>query len=979
MQKNEQKNEDIVVDEHSLQAETQVEELADTVDSEVATEDSVRLTTDEEEAQLREYELRRWEEEQERERSAKSSDTTSTVEATTDDSNEATTDDSADKPDKEKTTSKVIELINKEFETNVLNYKKLRHLIDIERVEAVQRGNRNYITDKGLEQLREYVQEELLKKKLKAEKDTFFHAEILNNPSYDDKNDVLFNGQAFTEKYVLQKHKILTATVNRHYDLTVDGSWLNVKKKYKRGLFNQALKNLNIRKYDYDKHKTIVNDEINRLVQVPNFWIEKVTERLKELLRTVGCNAKVYYILHDKDQIQKFGIKTSIGFKELEDEELEKERLAGTEIFSKMVDKELHFHFIFMFEEEVEYSTVYKAMGISSESNLVPLYNPKNYAGSFQYLVHETDKAIKDLKYNYARSELRFMKYDKRKAKIIEEFPIRDHIHEFELNYREMSDRVEYIKENVQFGVWNVNEAYAVCKVFLDERSNNKVVETQVLEKQREQYMRNEAEKIRNGKRMLKRMNIMILGESNSGKTALADNWAKMKIGKSDEHFVSTPDMDGLAKDPFGRYKGEKSAVFNEFTDMPINAFKNAFDKDNVSTVPRKGREGIPYIAEWNFFTTAVEPCDIIANMMQYQRGGKDYQNSASLNDKHKRGFDGLNDEEATRSEYVQLSRRVHILKIKGDKIEVYQFVYLESNDEKYVLRKFVNEDGSYLVNFRHVGTVDGYDIAQYPNVPHDEAQNNLNYNKRVEIARNVATKIEDLLNEKKAWGILVVNEKRDKALYDKIINDTKPAFGSAINETVLNFYESYYLEIRIPFVSWKVLHDLYSSVTFDDYKIGRPLNRGDFEREFQILIAENQNMCELTRSKLGGELMWNQTDELIRTHLTGLRFIKKHPYIHAIDENGHYPIVKRESQVNGVLNLEHIRPYDPLFPDKYPDGYKLRGTTLRDFERIYKTVYKRRREQDLTINKTEFDETVEKIRAMYEDTTENQIKNLGL
>lgn len=143
-----------------------------------------------------------------------------------------------------------------------------------------------------------------------------------------------------------------------------------------------------------------------------------------------------------------------------------------------------------------------------------------------------------------------------------------------------MNERVDYIKDNVQLGVWSVSDGYIVAKKFLSERDNNKLVENQTLEKQRERYLRNMVSKYNSGKKVMRRTNFAIMGVSQSGKNALAENWAKMKVDKGDDYFVSTPDMDGLAKDPFGRYNGQRVSVFNEFTEMPAPAFKNAFDKD---------------------------------------------------------------------------------------------------------------------------------------------------------------------------------------------------------------------------------------------------------------------------------------------------------------------------------------------------------------------------------------------------------------
>lgn len=863
-------------------------------------------------------------------------------------------------------TTYALRLINKKFGDDTLKYKQLLELIKDGKIDSIQNGTRNYqITKKGWEELCEYVKTSQQKKKQKKSDGKFYHNEILNNPVWDDKKNKLKDGKPFEKDYVLKSHKILTCTCNQVYDITIAGDWDDVKSSVKYDLFKTAIPLVcGKEKYNKKKHQAKVFEKASELAKNPSYWKAIIDKRIREFLKSLEIKGKAFVIYHDKDKIKQYyiledGEKIILKSKD----EIDEARSEEKQVYAEMIDKGLHVHIIFMFDEDVDYYKVYKAMNVSSEKNLEPPYQKKSYAGAFQYLVHETEKAIEDLKYNYKRSELIYYEYDHEKDNFIYENPISNHIHEYELYYREMNERVDYIKDNVQLGVWSVSDGYIVAKKFLSERDNNKLVENQTLEKQRERYLRNMVSKYNSGKKVMRRTNFAIMGVSQSGKNALAENWAKMKVDKGDDYFVSTPDMDGLAKDPFGRYNGQRVSVFNEFTEMPAPAFKNAFDKDNVGNVPRKGREGIPFVSELNFLTTADEPLDMIANMLQYSKGGKNYQNSLSLNHKPKRGFAGFSDEYHARSEYVQIGRRLNFLKINGDKIEVYQFVIINAVNEPYILRKFVNEDGSSLVNYRLVDVINGYNIADYPKVQNDKKVDEYNYKKRVEIAQNVAMKIEKSLDKHNAWDPLVVSERDNKVLFDQIMNDTQSAYGSSVNETVQVFFDEHYSKVKIPFLSWGLLYDFYARMTFYDFKSVKPLDRRDFEREFRELIKENISMAEFERFKFGGRLMHTQTDYYLTDNLSQENYRQKYKFLFTFDYRSSK--ISKESQLNGVLDMKHVRPFDPINPYRYED-YVQGGVTKDDFKKISQKVYDKRMADYGFVNRMLFDEIVDKIEQMY-------------
>lgn len=775
--------------------------------------------------------------------------------------------------------------------SDYLNQSKLEWLKRKGIIETEKQKNKIFVTDRGLEQLANWIDGQVVSNAKKS----FWVSGIRNNPVWDNKKHKRVKGDPFTKSYVLNRYDVLVWQRNFYYDVTVDGDYENIK-------------NILIQKFDSEKPDVVSEDDWNKNRDdwLLSHWKDEILTDVQSCFD--GVTGKCFYIYHNKDKVMIYQVFENGKLAEIDADEFKKLALAGYDKFIvDTVDKPIHCHGIFVFDEPIEYRDVYAKLKISSEENLKPPYDLTDVSGAFQYLVHETDDARKDGKHNYDRSELNYVerKLVDDKVETVVEVPISSGIHWYELYYRKFSDRSEYIKDKVREGVWSDKTAYEVAEKYLKERDNNKLVESKSLELQNAQYLRNESLKYKAGERLMNRKNIAIVGGSSSGKTALATNWAKMRGLHESDFFESGSKQDGMADDMFGNYNGQSIGLFHEFESMNINTFKQVFDLDNIGNVSRKLVKSVPYLSQLNIFTAATEVDDLLANFLQYSKGGSVFQNTLVFgNGKGKRGFKGLSDDYETSSEYTQIGCRLIFLKINGSKIEVYQFVRIIDRNGNMILRRFKNQGGTSCVNYFLVGVVDGYNIKDFEGDSYDM------YKKRVSIARATIEKIENLLDEKNAWRPFDVDESKNKPLFDKYLNDTEEAFESAVNETVENFYKSYYSRLKIAFVPWNLLYQLYKYVTFSEFVPGRLLGKAEFELEFRKLILADVSMVELSRSKYGSKILSMVYEPLFYEYLSG-DVLKKFPYFStvSISTAGSYKPDRADipQKPSGVLKFSHL------------------------------------------------------------------------
>lgn len=798
----------------------------------------------------------------------------------------------------------VMKNVNGDKYTDYLNLNKLEWLKRKGIIETEKQKNKIVVTKRGLSQLSDWLDGQVVSNAKK----NFWVSGIRNNPVWDDKKHKKVKGDPFTKSYVLNSYEVMVWQRNFYYDVSIDGDYDNIK-------------SVLIQRFESEKPEDMTEEEWYKNLDdwLLSYWKNEVFRDIQDCFRRVNIPGKCFYIFHDRDKITIYKVLKNNVLTEIDSDEFKQLALKGYDKFiADTKDKPIHCHGIMVFDEPVGYRDVYDTMNISSEENLKPPYDVKDVSGAFQYLLHETDEARRDGKYNYSRNDLNYVEYKQvdNGIELVYEDPIKDGIHWYELYYRKFPERSEYIKDMVREGVWSDKTAYEIASKYLKERDNNKLVESKSLELQNAQYLRNQALKFKSGERLMKRKNIAIVGSSSSGKTALATNWAKMRGLHESDFFESGSKQDGMADDMFGNYNGQSVGLFHEFESMQVGTFKQVFDLDNIGNVSRKLVKSVPYLSELNIFTAATEVDDLLANFLQYSKGGSVFQNSLVFgNGKGKRGFKGLSDDIETCSEYTQVGRRLIFLKINGSKIEVYRFIRIIDRNGNMVLRRFKNKGGSPCVNYALVGVVDGYNIKDFEGDSYDM------YQKRVGICRDTVEKIERLLDEKEAWRPFDVDESKNKFLFDKCLNDTEEAFKSAVNETVENFYKSHYSRLRIAFVPWNLLYQLYKYSTFAEFTPGRLLGKAEFEDEFKKIIAGNESMVELTRSKYASSILGMVYEPLVYKYLSGDN-IKKFSYFETYNISSDGVFRPRNKDIpqkpSGVLTFSHLSGeyYDKVFND---------------------------------------------------------------
>lgn len=847
-----------------------------------------------------------------------------------------------------------------------VNDGKLRNLANKGVIQTKKEGSRVKLPPEGLVDLADWVDNQLVKK---AEK-LFYRKGIYNNPVWDDKNNKVKGGDPFSQIYVTGQYDILAFQRNFEYDVTIKGDMTEIKSYLVK---------------QYDTYVDEVNDENKRLNRTDpkylpkllrtwlfEWWCNDVVLSIKKLFTECNVYGKCFFILHDKDKLQKRAVLDENGdFKFIDDDEFKSLTLSGEkEIYALDVPKPEHIHGIVVLDRAVDYDKVYRILKISSEDNMKPPYNFNDIQGMFKYLIHDTDDARKEGKYLYSKSKLNYIEYynhvvyeddGKTVNSCYPEFKdkLEDGINYYELFSRSMNKRVEYIKSMVQLGDWSEKKAREVAKLYLEETNANKLIESRALIKHTAEFLVNEEEKYKANEKTMDRFNFLIVGGSETGKSALAENFAQAVGRNNTDFFKSVPKAEGGMDDSFGRYNGQTSGIFNEFKSMDLDSFKDIFDRRGIGNVNIKKLSSVPYIAKYNFFTTAKEFVDVIANILQFSKGGKHrFQNSMIIKN-GERGFNGLADNFDVASEFTQVGRRLICLKIVDQTVQIYQFVNITDENGRNILREFPNPDGFSAVNFKHVGTVDGYNIMDYDG----------QILKQIDIAQTVVQGIKETLDETGAWHSANVSALENKTEYDNLIKNTDYPFESNVNETVRYFYDQVYSRITIAVIPDDLLYMLYRRNTYAEFITVKPLDRKDFETEFDKIIMENQSMVRLSKSKFAGDILKSSSCKYLKTQLSTWELQHRFDYI--FDMGGtsvsFKSMDKAPDRPRGcVLDFKHIKVY----------GAEVGGYKPEQIDKMMDKVKKQRMKENI-LEQDLFDECVRDAWVIYDDSKSDLFKDI--
>lgn len=340
------------------------------------------------------------------------------------------------------------------------------------------------------------------------------------------------------------------------------------------------------------------------------------------------------------------------------DEDFEQDTLGNVK------HKPLHAHAVVMFKNARRDNTIRTDFGISSNKENA---QPVNDMGStLRYLTHRSENAILDGKHAYdfelvitKNCDYKEMinKYAPNKTKKVDE------------------DLVDTLGKRIQLGEITPSQAYEEVEDHYSEDSTeaHKMWRQyhRTWEEDRQKYLQDKFEKMKNGDRGFS--TVYIQGRGATGKSQLA-KYLAINMSSDSTYYNAPAPSPNKTYDMLGGYTGEDITVVNEFdkSDLGFTEFLNNFDPHQVPMVSSRNKDK-KWISTMAIATGSEDFHKIIIDMLRFTRGNSTrYSCGYSDEDKAKLweawGAYMSNNDEEFRKDYEQTVRRfTFVVKLEHD------------------------------------------------------------------------------------------------------------------------------------------------------------------------------------------------------------------------------------------------------------------------------------------------------------------------
>lgn len=326
----------------------------------------------------------------------------------------------------------------------------------------------------------------------------------------------------------------------------------------------------------------------------------------------------------------------------------------------KMVDTELHCHILVRFKKIVSSEKIQEMFKVldNGKGNCSPV---DSAVGASRYLTHISDDALEKEKHIYSFDEVKCWgcAYTRLvKGSFWKELDGDD------ATMLMKPDAAEKLFNNLAQKVYNGelrrNEAIDELQKKAGYYYRRKYRNT-LFDDQHDYIMRRVAEMTKNGRN---NQNIYIMGSGGIGKTTLA---RKLGADLADGKGLYSSDPLGKDKTPdaLNHYTDEAVAIFNEISPRgwSLEEYLDCFDMHSYSGFPARG-ENKPFIGHTSIFTNSISPLRFAKDLLIYQKGGSNYQDSANKHEINQRSKEALD-------KYWQARRRLkHVVILVRDTVD---------------------------------------------------------------------------------------------------------------------------------------------------------------------------------------------------------------------------------------------------------------------------------------------------------------------
>lgn len=372
-------------------------------------------------------------------------------------------------------------------------------------------------------------------------------------------------------------------------------------------------------------------------------WILSIQELFKEISDTYSFKLFAY-VLHDSD-IDDNGNK-----------------------------KEIHFHALVRFCDEMKQEDVQDIFNVTSERNCQVV---KNMLNTSRYLIHISDSAIEERKHIYKTSDVVMLTNESYENVIKASYWSKredDTQNAHQLVSRKKAEAIsDDLANKVMRGEISKNDAMSQLKVcagshYIDKyRHKFNVADEYFINSFIEHYSTT------NDSRNL--TNIYISGLGGLGKSTLAK-----LIGLSTSKrgvYVASSDSKDKTFDALDGYSGQSTLILNEVdgSSFSVDEFNNVFDPHQYSPFPSRNHAK-HFVGNQIIMTNSVPFTRFVKNMMIYDKGAKEkYQDAHNSREIDMNKYN-------VKNKYFQIRRRFkHVIHLERDEkdiniVNVYVFTF---------------------------------------------------------------------------------------------------------------------------------------------------------------------------------------------------------------------------------------------------------------------------------------------------------------